>query len=77
MLTGYPAGFGLENSVLLAFSNRRWAPRDDLASYFGAISPDPSGRSIFERRGCQVERYLLFALRTVTRPRAAGRRITC
>jgi hypothetical protein len=43
VLTEYPAGFGLGNSVLLAFSDLRWAPRDDLAWHFGIVYHNPPG----------------------------------
>jgi hypothetical protein len=43
VLTEYPAGFGLGNSVLQAFSDLRWKPRDDLAWHFGIVYHNPAG----------------------------------
>ncbi len=43
VLTEYPAGFGLGNSVLLAFSDLRWKPRDDLAWHYGIVYHNPAG----------------------------------
>jgi hypothetical protein len=43
VLTEYPVGYGLGDSILQAFPALRWTPRNDLAWHFVVINHNPQG----------------------------------